>query len=72
MPTKIPEWPQSKSLSDVGSDFPKVGDRVGDRTVINVGSRHIIFGKKEGNIENCGAYVTDFREWFVYEHSLNK
>jgi hypothetical protein len=55
-----------------GETHPKIGDKVGDRTIINVGSKYIIFGQREGDLENCGAYFTDYREWFRYEYDLEK
>jgi hypothetical protein len=51
---------------------PKAGDKVGDRTIINVSEKYIIFGKREGDLENCGAYITDYREWFRYEYEQSK
>lgn len=67
MTEKIPEFPKSKSLSDVGADHPKEGDVVGARTIISVRDKFIIFGQREGDLANCGSYVTDYREWFNYE-----
>lgn len=49
----------------------KVGDRVKDRTVIRVIGQYIVFGRRERNIDNCGAYVTDFEEWFDYKNGRN-
>lgn len=55
-------------MSDYG--HPKVGDVVRDRTVINVRDEFLIFGQRENDIPNCGAYVTSYREWFAYERTV--
>ena len=67
---RVAENAVSKSLSDVGCNHPKAGDVVGARTVIRVAEKSILFGKREGELQNCGAYVTDYREWFDYERRV--
>jgi hypothetical protein len=49
---------------------PKSGDEVGDRTIICVKGETIVFGQRDGDLRNCGAYVTDFEEWYEYKFSL--
>jgi hypothetical protein len=49
---------------------PKFGDEVGDRTVIRVMEKFIVYGQREGDLRNCGAYLTDFEEWFAYKAAL--
>jgi len=51
-------------------NHPKAGDVVGDRTVINVRDTFLIFGQREGDVPNCGAYITSYREWFAYERDF--
>jgi hypothetical protein len=48
--------------------FPKAGDVVKDRTVIRVipAADIILFGQREGEVPNCGAYRTDLEEWLLY------
>ncbi len=54
-------------MREIGEDHPKAGDVVGDRTIIRVCEKFIVFGQREGDTPNCGAYLTDYREWFDYE-----
>ena len=50
------------------SCLPQSRDKLGTRTVICVKSADcIVFGETIGDTENCGAWVTDLREWLEYE-----
>lgn len=60
----------------MGSDHPKVGDKIGKRTIIRVMPESILFGQDETRADgttatNCGAYLTSYREWFAYDRSVD-
>lgn len=65
LPERIARYPETTPVIEDG--HPKVGDVVGDRTIISVGEKIIVFGQREGDLPNCGAYLTNYREWFNYE-----
>jgi hypothetical protein len=51
--------------------LPSVGERLGNRTVICVKSADcIIFGVDERDVTNCGAYITNLREWLDFERRV--
>lgn len=47
-------------MTHIGDSHPKAGDVVGDRTVIRVCARFILYGQREGDVPNCGSYVTSY------------
>jgi hypothetical protein len=50
------------------TNLPKPGERVKDRQVIwTYDSGTIVFGKREGDSHNCGAWVTSVEEWYQYK-----
>lgn len=68
-PERVAAFKQAQKEARGRWEHPQAGDVVGDRTIIRVLSDRIIYGQKDGDIPNCGAYVTNYREWFEYERN---